>query len=50
MPQADRDWIARSVEIIEADFNRSADTHLLLAPMPPIGRFMGGRQRHCLDA
>jgi cysteine synthase len=37
MPQADRDWIAKAVEIIEADFNRSADTHLLRAPMPPIG-------------
>jgi cysteine synthase len=34
---ADREWIARSVEIIEADFNRSADTHLISAPMPAIG-------------
>jgi cysteine synthase A len=37
MPQADRDWIAKAVEIIEADFNRSADTCLLRAAMPPIG-------------
>ena len=36
-PQVDRDWIAAAVETIEADFNRSADTHLLSAPMPPIG-------------
>jgi cysteine synthase len=34
---ADREWIAGAVEIIEADFNRSADTHLLRAPMPDIG-------------
>src|SRR5579862_8835230 len=37
MPHADREWVARSVEIIEADFNRSADTHLISAPMPDIG-------------
>src|SRR5580693_6834218 len=37
MPHADREWVARSVEIIEADFNRSADTHLISAPMPAIG-------------
>jgi cysteine synthase A len=37
MPQADREWTAKAVEIIEADFNRSADTHLLSAPMPSIG-------------
>jgi cysteine synthase A len=37
MPNPDRQWIASAVEIIEADFNRSADTHLLCAPMPKIG-------------
>jgi cysteine synthase len=37
MIKADRAFIARAIEIIEADFNRSADTHLLRAPMPPIG-------------
>jgi cysteine synthase len=37
MSEVDREWIAKAVEIIEADFNRSADTHLLRAPMPPIG-------------
>jgi cysteine synthase A len=29
----DRDWIDRAVQTIEADFNRSADTHLLRAPL-----------------
>src|ERR1700743_2324913 len=37
MSQVDREWIASAIEIIEADFNRSADTHLLCASMPPIG-------------
>ncbi len=37
MPPVDRHWIANAVEIIEADFSRSADTHLLCAPMPPVG-------------
>ncbi len=37
MSQVDREWTAGAVEIIEADFNRSADTHLLRAPMPSIG-------------
>jgi hypothetical protein len=26
---ADRDWVADAVRLIEADFNRSADTHLI---------------------
>ncbi|WP_333586421.1 PLP-dependent cysteine synthase family protein [Phenylobacterium sp.] len=29
----DRDWIDAAVQTIEADFNRSADTHLLRAPL-----------------
>ena len=29
----DRDWIDAAVQTIEADFNRSADTHLLRAPV-----------------
>jgi len=29
-----RRWIAEAVETIEADFNRSADTHLLRVPLP----------------
>lgn len=29
-----RDWIARAIETIEADFNRSADTHLFRVPLP----------------
>jgi cysteine synthase len=37
MTKPDRAFIAHAIEIIEADFNRSADTHLLRAPMPPIG-------------
>jgi cysteine synthase A len=30
---ADRAWIAEAIQIIEADFNRSADTHLLRVPL-----------------
>jgi cysteine synthase A len=37
IPHAEREWIANAIENIEADFNRSADTHLLRAPMPEIG-------------
>ena len=29
-----RDWTARAVGIVEADFNRSADTHLIPMPLP----------------
>ncbi|MGH3859017.1 PLP-dependent cysteine synthase family protein [Actinokineospora sp.] len=29
-----RDWVCRSIKIIEADANRSADTHLLPFPLP----------------
>lgn len=29
-----RDWAARAVGIVEADFNRSADTHLIPMPLP----------------
>src|SRR5690349_22108322 len=29
-----RSWVANAVQIIEADFNRSADTHLLRVPLP----------------
>jgi cysteine synthase len=31
---AHRDWIARSVRLIEADAQRSADTHLIRFPLP----------------
>jgi cysteine synthase A len=30
----DRDWVNEAVRSIEADFNRSADTHLLRVPLP----------------
>ncbi|MDN5797495.1 MAG: PLP-dependent cysteine synthase family protein [Intrasporangium sp.] len=30
----DRDWVARAVRLIQADTNRSADTHLLTVPLP----------------
>ena len=30
-----RDWVCEAVRIIEADANRSADTHLLAFPLPP---------------
>ncbi|MFA7542075.1 MAG: pyridoxal-phosphate dependent enzyme, partial [Lysobacterales bacterium] len=29
-----RTWITRAIRIIEADFNRSADTHLIPFPLP----------------
>ncbi|HEX2725405.1 MAG TPA: PLP-dependent cysteine synthase family protein, partial [Beijerinckiaceae bacterium] len=31
-----RDWVAHAVQVIEADFNRSADTHLLRVPLPAL--------------
>src|ERR687895_902172 len=31
----DRDWITRAIAAVEADANRSADTHLLPFPLPP---------------
>jgi cysteine synthase A len=30
----DRGWVAETIRAIEADFNRSADTHLLRLPLP----------------
>ena len=30
----DRDWVADAVRLIEADFNRSADTHLIRVDLP----------------
>ena len=29
-----RSWVSRAIQIIEADFNRSSDTHLLRVPLP----------------
>ena len=34
----DRDWVAEAVRRIEADFNRSADTHLLELALPRLGK------------
>lgn len=34
----DRKWLREAVCIIEADFNRSADTHLLRVPLPGVPR------------
>jgi cysteine synthase A len=31
-----RAWVAHAVQVIEADFNRSADTHLLRVPLPAV--------------
>jgi cysteine synthase A len=31
----DRAWLSRAIAIVEADANRSADTHLLPFPLPP---------------
>jgi cysteine synthase A len=33
-PAVDRGWVAETIRAIEADFNRSADTHLLRVPLP----------------
>jgi cysteine synthase A len=32
----DRQWVAEAIKIIEADFNRSSDTHLLRVPLPGV--------------
>ena len=32
--QSDRSWVSSAIHIIEADFNRSSDTHLLRVPLP----------------
>ena len=34
--KVDRDWVKEAVRSIEADFNRSADTHLLRVPLPGV--------------
>src|ERR1700761_4134148 len=36
LSRRDRDWIHRAVRKIEADFTRSADTHLLHVPLPKL--------------
>jgi cysteine synthase len=33
-PSCPRSWVAAAVQTIEADFNRSSDTHLLQVPLP----------------
>jgi cysteine synthase A len=33
---AGRSWVADAIQIIEADFNRSSDTHLLRVPLPGV--------------
>jgi cysteine synthase len=33
---AGRSWVAHAIQIIEADFNRSSDTHLLHVPLPGV--------------
>ena len=32
----DRQWVSEAIKIIEADFNRSSDTHLLRVPLPGV--------------
>src|SRR4029079_7232183 len=32
----DRSWVAAAIQTIEADFNRSSDTHLLRVPLPAV--------------
>jgi cysteine synthase A len=36
LPQHDRAWVASAVRRIEADFNRSADTHLIRVELPAL--------------
>src|SRR3712207_7250282 len=31
-----RSWVSTAIHIIEADFNRSSDTHLLRVPLPAV--------------
>jgi cysteine synthase A len=31
-----RTWVSTAIQIIEADFNRSSDTHLLRVPLPAV--------------
>jgi cysteine synthase A len=31
-----RTWVSTAIQIIEADFNRSSDTHLLQVPLPAV--------------
>lgn len=33
----DRQWVADAISMIEADFNRSADTHLIRLDLPKLG-------------
>jgi len=33
----DRQWVADAISTIEADFNRSADTHLIRLDLPKLG-------------
>ncbi|MBC7167621.1 PLP-dependent cysteine synthase family protein [Phenylobacterium sp.] len=43
----DRDWIDAAVQTIEADFNRSADTHLLRAPVAgPVALYVKDESTH----
>jgi cysteine synthase len=44
-----RDWVCEAVRIIEADANRSADTHLIPFPLPPqwgIGLYLKDESTH----
>src|SRR5690606_3726822 len=34
LAMAQREWVARAIHTIEADFNRSADTHLIPMELP----------------
>jgi len=36
-PQADRDWVCEAMNRISADYNRSADTHLIRLDLPGAG-------------
>ncbi|MBS0481422.1 MAG: PLP-dependent cysteine synthase family protein [Proteobacteria bacterium] len=48
-PEPDREWVHWAIGRIEADFNRSADTHLLPVPvpaLPDIGLYLKDESSH----
>ena len=46
-PTTVRGWVKSAIKIIEADFNRSADTHLIPMRLPAFP-FINRASRNCL--
>ncbi len=47
--QSDRSWVSTAIHIIEADFNRSSDTHLLRVPLraaPGVALYLKDESTH----